>query len=76
MNCYFSKKIASNYFKTNLELQITPQEEEQFQQSTICWLCEVSFAECEECEQPVTDKVRDHDLLTGKYRAAAHKKVS
>ena len=38
-------KDASNYFKTNLELQITPQEEEQFQQSTICWLCKQPFTE-------------------------------
>ena len=63
------EKNASNYFKTNLELEITPQEEEQFQQSTIrewlsvCWLCEQPFTE---------GKVRDHDHLTGKYRGAAH----
>ena len=31
---------ANKYFKTNLELQITPEEEESFQHSTICWLCE------------------------------------
>ena len=57
------EKIANNYFKTNLELQITPQEEESFQLAEECWLC----------ENPLDDtKVRDHDHLTGKYRGAAH----
>ena len=32
------EKIASKYFKTNLELQITPQEEESFQLAEECWL--------------------------------------
>ena len=58
------EKIASKFFKTNLELQITPQEEESFQLAEVCWLCEEPFTE---------DKVRDHDHLTGKYRGAAHK---
>ena len=54
---------ANKYFKTYLELQITPQEEESFQLAEECWLC----------ENPLDDtKVRDHDHLTGKYRGAAH----
>ena len=54
---------ANKYFKTKLELQITPQEEESFQLAEECWLC----------ENPLDDtKVRDHDHLTGKYRRAAH----
>ena len=57
------EKIASKYFKTNLELEINPQEEESFQFAEECWLCEEPFTE---------DKVRDHDHLTGKYRGAAH----
>ena len=57
---------ANKYFKTNLELQITPEEEESFQHSTICWLCENSLNNTE------CTKVRDHDHLTGKYRGAAH----
>ena len=57
---------TNNNFKTNLELQITPEEEESFQQSTICWLCENSLDNTE------CTKVRDHDHLTGKYRGAAH----
>ena len=54
---------AKKYFKTNLELQITPQEEESFQLAEECWLCENSLDDT---------KVRDHDHLTGKYRGAAH----
>ena len=61
------EKIASKYFKTNLELQITPQEEESFQLAEECWLCEQPFTEGTELR-----KVRVHDHLTGKYRGAAH----
>ena len=50
-------------FKTNLELEITPQEEESFQLAEECWLCENPLG---------GEKVRDHDHLTGKYRGAAH----
>ena len=61
------ENIASNYFETNLELKITPQEgvasQESFQQSTICWFCENPLGE---------DTVRDHDHLTGKYQGPAH----
>ena len=60
---------ANKYFKTNLELQITPEEEESFQQSTICWLCENSL---DNTEGALCTKVRDHDHLTGQYRGAAH----
>ena len=60
---------ANKYIKTNLELQITPEEEESFQQSTICWLCENSL---DNTEGVLCTKVRDHDHLTGKYRGAAH----
>ena len=57
------EKIARNYFKTNLELEITPRKEESFQLAEECWLCEEPFTE---------DKVRDHDHFTEKYRGAAH----
>ena len=57
------EKIASNYFKTNLHLQITTQEEESFQLAEECWFC----------ENPLDDtNVRDHHHLTGKYSGAAH----
>ena len=61
------EKNASKYFKTNLELETTPQEEESFQLAEECWLCEQLFTEGTELR-----KVRDHDHLTGKYRGAAH----
>ena len=61
------ENIASNFFETNLELEITPQEEESFQQSKVCWLCGAT---------PGDDKVRDHDHLTGKYREAAHNRCN
>ena len=57
------EKIASKYYKTNLELEMSQEEEVQFQLAEECWLC----------ENPLDDtKVRDHDHLTGKYRGAAH----
>ena len=57
------EKIASKYFKTNLELKMSQEEEVQFEQAEEYWLC----------ENPLDDtKVRDHDHLTGKYRGAAH----
>ena len=57
------EKIASKYFKTNLELEMSQEEEVQFQLAEECWLC----------DNPLDDtKVRDHDHLTGKYRGAAH----
>ena len=63
------EKIANNYFKTNLELEITPQEEESFQLAEECWLCENPL----DMQSTSGDtKVRDHDHLTGKYRGAAH----
>ena len=71
------EKIASNYFKTNLEVQITPEEEESFKLAEECWLCEEPFGSSVDFsksrENPLDDtKVRDHDHLTGKYRGAAH----
>ena len=61
---------ANKYFKTNLELQITPEEEESFKLAEECWLCENPL----DMQSTSGDtKVRDHDHLTGKYRGAAHK---
>ena len=73
------EKIANNYFKTNIPLKMTPVEEVNFQQSTICWLCEEPFGSSidKSCENPVNhEKVRDHDHLTGKYRGAAHNRCN
>ena len=54
---------ANKYFKTNLELEMSQEEEVQFEQAEECWLCENPLG---------GEKVRDHDHLTGKYRGAAH----
>ena len=60
---FTSEKLASKYFKTNLELEMSQEEEVQFEQAEKCWFC----------ENPLDDtKVRDHDHLTGKNRGAAH----
>ena len=61
------EKITSEYLETNIPLEMTPEEEESFQQSTICWLCEQALHD---------DKVRDHDHPTGKYRGAAHNRCN
>ena len=51
---------------------MTPEEEESFQQSKVCWLCEQALR-----ENPLgEDTVRDHDHLTGKYRGAAHNRCN
>ena len=61
------EKTFYNYLKTNISLQITPQEEVQFQQSDVCWLCERLISQN-------IDKVRENDHLTGHYRGAAQNK--
>ena len=61
------EKITSEYFETNIPLEMTPEEKESFQQSTICWHCENPLGE---------DTVRDYDHLTGKYRGAAHNRCN
>ena len=40
-------------------------EEEQFQLSNTCWICEKLIDDGDE-------KVRDHCCVTGKFRGAAH----
>ena len=42
---------------------IMTEEEEQFQSSNICWICERLIED---------EKVRDHCHITGKFRGAAH----
>ena len=44
---------------------MSPEEEEQFEQTTFCWLCEGPLYQ-------KTEKVRDHDHLSGKLSGAAH----
>ena len=50
------------HFNKNL---IMSEEEEQFQSSNTCWICEKLIDDDDE-------KVRDHCHVTGKFRGAAH----
>lgn len=60
------KQIYNNHLKTVTPmLQLTEQEEIDFQNASHCHICEKPFEDGEE-------KVRDHCHLTGKYRNAAH----
>ena len=67
------EKIANIYFESNIPLEITPEEEESFQQSKVCWLCE---RELHGDTEGAVQKVRDHDHLTGKYRGTAHNRCN
>ena len=49
----------------NKNLIISAEEEEKFQLSNNCWICDKLFVVGD-------DKVRDHCHITGKYRGAAH----
>ena len=49
----------------NKVLVMTKEDNENFESSTKCWICDNSFVESDV-------KVRDHCCVTGKYRGAAH----
>ena len=61
----YCRKVIKNHFSKNL-IMTAEEEEERFQLSNICWICNKLF--------DVSDnKVRDHyHHVTGKYRGAAH----
>ena len=59
----YSNKLMKKYFNENLVL--TEEEEENFQSSNTCWICEKLIEDDDE-------KVRDHCHITGKFRGAAH----
>ena len=69
------EELASEYFETNIPLEITPEEEESFQQSKVFWMCENPLGDGEATRE-ATQKVRDHVHLTGKYRGAAHNRCN
>ena len=56
------KKVMKKRFNKNL---IMSEEEEQFQSSNTCWICEKLIDDDDE-------KVRDHCHVTGKLRDTAH----
>ena len=55
------KEIITNHF--NKEFIMTAQQEESYNNSQICWICN---------EELNADKVRDHCHISGKFRGAAH----
>ena len=66
---YLEKDIKEIYqeFKCKKGMRITRKEEREFQEATVCYIC----------ERPLNDdKVRDHCHLTGRYRGAAHNKCN
>ena len=61
-------KYCSNMMKKyfNKELVITKGDNEDFEDSTKCWICDNAYADGDV-------KVRDHCHITGKYRGSAHR---
>ena len=57
------KKLMRKHFSKNLMMR--EKEEEQFQWSNICWICEKLIDDDDGI-------VRDHCHVTGKFRGAAH----
>ena len=63
-------KIYKDYYKKIKPLNLTTEEEKEFQSSTICHICEEKLSKDNESNEIF--KVRDHCHFTGKYRGAAH----
>ena len=61
------ESYMKTYFKNELEINLDTIPENYDQ--TTCWLCEKEFKPEDVKENPV---VRDHCLLTGKFRSLAH----
>ena len=56
------EKKAFDYYKTNKPIEMTSEENIQFQESEVCWLCEEPFGSSvdleKSCEEPSdVDKV-------------------
>ena len=59
----YCKKVMKKHF--NKKLIMIEKEEEEFQSSKTCWICEKRIQDDDE-------KVRDHCHITGKFRGASH----
>ena len=57
----YCRSIMKKHFNKNLIMSV--EEEEQFEKTEICWLCNKLIDD---------NKIRDHCDITGKYREAAH----
>ena len=53
----------------NKELVMTIEDNENFKNSTKCWICENDYVDNDV-------KVRDHCYITRKYRGSAHKDIN
>ena len=60
-------EIITDHF--NKKLKITIEDENNYQNSQDCWICNEKITENK-------DKVRDHCHITGKYRGPAHSKCN
>ena len=58
-------QIIDNHF--NKKLKMTSEDENNYQNSEICWICSPKI---------IKDKVRDQCHITGKFRGAAHKECN
>ena len=63
----YCNQIINNYF--NKKLKMTIDDEERYQNSQICWICNEKMNKDK-------DKESDHCHITGKFRGAAHKKCN
>ena len=59
----YCRRVAKKHFNKNFIM--SAEEEERFEQSNICWICNKLFDLSD-------NKVRDHCHITGKYRGALH----
>ena len=59
----YCRKVTKKHFNKNLVM--SAKEEERFQLSNSCWICNKLF-------DAVDNKVIDHCHITGKYRGSAH----
>ena len=60
-------KMAFYFKNTKKDIIMTDDDEEEYRNNNICRFCE---------KEILSDKVRDHCHLTGKYRGPAHKKCN
>ena len=59
--------MAFFFKKTKKDIDMTDEDEEDYSNDNVCRFCE---------KEILSDKVRDHCLLTGKYRGSAHSKCN
>ena len=60
----YCSDVMKKYF--HKELAMTKKDNEDFQNSTKCWICDNAYVDGDV-------KIRDHFHVTGKYRGSAHR---